>query len=98
MVKTGSQFSLQQSLKVSAIGVARCFYVAGRMGAQLYDAADPDARHRELDDTRYAVDHFHTKLLRLADGFQTVPGRCTAIEENLFAEQFKLNGATNHLE
>jgi uncharacterized protein len=37
---------------LGAVGVARCFYVAGRMGVQLYDAADPNARHRELDDTR----------------------------------------------
>ncbi len=65
---------------LGAIGVARCFYVAGRMGAQLYDAADPDARSRKLDDTRFAIDHFQTKLLRLADGFQTAPGQRIAQE------------------
>jgi uncharacterized protein len=28
---------------IGAIGIARCFYVAGRMGARLYDPADPTA-------------------------------------------------------
>ncbi len=79
---------------LGTIGVARCFYVAGRMGAQLYDAADPDARHRELDDTRFAVDHFHTKLLRLAGGFQTAPGRRMAEERTAWMLDFleTLNG------
>jgi uncharacterized protein len=58
------------------------------MGAQLYDAADPDARHRELDDTRFAVDHFHTKLLRLADGFQTEPGQRMAEERTAWMNRF----------
>jgi len=73
---------------LGAIGAARCFYVAGRTGAQLYDAADPDARHRELDDTRFAVDHFHTKLLRLAGGFQTAPGRRMAEERTAWMTGF----------
>ncbi|WP_159917470.1 hypothetical protein [Pantoea sp. 18069] len=34
----------------------------------------PRARQRPLDDTRYTLDHFQTKLLRLADGFQTAEG------------------------
>lgn len=65
---------------IGAIGIARCFYVAGRTGAQLYDVVDPDAIERELDDKRFAVDHFHAKLLRLADGFQTVSGQRMAKE------------------
>lgn len=60
---------------IGAIGIARCFYTAGRMGSALYDAADPHASARPLADTRYALDHFHTKLLRLAEGFQTATGQ-----------------------
>ncbi|MCD5996912.1 HD domain-containing protein [Pseudomonas sp. CDFA 602] len=56
------------------VGVARVFYVSGRMGGLLYDAVDPDATQRPYDDKHFAVDHFHTKLLRLADGFQTSTG------------------------
>jgi uncharacterized protein len=69
--------TLQDADRLDAIGmlgVARCFYVAGRMGSALYDPADPHASERPLDDTRYAVDHFQTKLLNLAMNFQTVTG------------------------
>ena len=57
------------------LGVARTFYVAGRMGAALYDPQDPQAKHRDYDDKRFCLDHFQTKLLHLADGFQTVAGQ-----------------------
>ncbi|RML17280.1 Metal-dependent phosphohydrolase [Pseudomonas syringae pv. lapsa] len=56
------------------IGVARTFYVSGRLGRALYDPNDPYASQRPYDDLNFAVDHFHTKLLQLADGFQTATG------------------------
>ncbi|WP_024684425.1 HD domain-containing protein [Pseudomonas syringae] len=56
------------------IGVARTFYVSGRLGRALYDPNDPYASQRPYDDINFAVDHFHTKLLQLADGFQTATG------------------------
>lgn len=56
------------------VGVARLFYVSGRMGSALYDPQDPHAARRPYDDKRFAVDHFHTKLLHLAKGFQTPTG------------------------
>jgi uncharacterized protein len=59
---------------IGLIGVARCFHVSGRLGSALYDAEDMDARQRRLDDQRFALDHFHTKLLGLASGFQTRAG------------------------
>ncbi|VWL89421.1 HD domain-containing protein [Burkholderia lata] len=64
---------------IGMVGVARCFYVAGRMGSALYDPADPHASDRALDDKRFAIDHFRTKLLRLSTGFQTVTGTRMAI-------------------
>jgi uncharacterized protein len=75
------------------LGVARTFYVAGRMGSALYDPQDPEAREREYDDTRFCLDHFQTKLLHLADGFQTATGqRLAQIRHQrlkAFMEQFK---------
>ncbi len=59
---------------IGMVGVARCFYVAGRLGSALYHTADPEARGRAYDDRRYALDHFQTKLLKLASGFQTPTG------------------------
>ncbi|TJW88251.1 MAG: HD domain-containing protein [Mesorhizobium sp.] len=59
---------------IGAVGVARCFYVSGRLRQAFYDLSDPDAKGRPYDDSRYALDHFHTKLLSLASGFKTVTG------------------------
>lgn len=59
---------------LGALGVARTFYVSGRLGLALYDPADPTARQRELNDSRFTLDHFQTKLLHLAEGFQTSRG------------------------
>ena len=75
------------------LGVARTFYVAGRMGSALYDPQDPEANDRDYDDTRFCIDHFQTKLLHLADGFQTTTGQRLAHvrHDRLkgFLEQFK---------
>lgn len=57
------------------LGVARTFYIAGRMGSALYDPQDPEAKERDYDDKRFCLDHFQTKLLHLADGFQTTTGQ-----------------------
>ncbi len=59
---------------IGAIGIARCFYVAGRMGSGLYDPLDPVAAHRDLDDQSFALDHFAAKLFKVAGRFQTVAG------------------------
>jgi uncharacterized protein len=69
--------ALQDADRLDAIGmlgVARCFYTAGRMGSALYDPLDPHALERPLDDRQYALDHFRAKLLKLASGFRTVTG------------------------
>jgi len=67
---------------IGAVGIARCFYTAGRMGSKLYDAADPHGIERGLDDKSYALDHFPLKLLRLSTGFQTGAGRRMAQERH----------------
>ncbi|MFJ2390382.1 HD domain-containing protein [Pseudomonas koreensis] len=75
------------------LGVARTFYVAGRMGSALYDPLDPEAKARDYNDTRFCLDHFQTKLLHLAEGFQTAAGqRLAQIRHDRlkgFMEQFK---------
>jgi uncharacterized protein len=63
---------------IGMVGAARCFYIAGRLGSGLYDPFDPMAEHRPLDDKRYAIDHFETKLFKLADRFQTTTGAAMA--------------------
>ena len=63
---------------IGAIGIARCFYVAGRMGSSLYDPADPQAVNRKLDDRTFALDHFGVKLFKVAENFQTKAGQALA--------------------
>lgn len=70
------------------VGVARLFYVSGRMGSHLYDPADPQAQQRDLDDKRFAVDHFSTKIFTLAQGFQTATGRHMAQVRHARAQRF----------
>ena len=63
---------------LGAIGLARVFYTAGVLRQKMFDPQDPKALYRELDDRRFALDHFELKLLRLADTMQTDAGRTMA--------------------
>ena len=63
---------------VGAFGIARTFYVAGRMGGAIVNMADPHGEERELDDRSFAIDHFHKKLLKLREHMHTDAGRALA--------------------
>ena len=76
---------------IGHIGIARCFYVSGRLGRAIYDPENPDASNRELDDAKYAVDHFYTKLLKLAGSFRTETGSKLGAERHKTTRDF-LNG------
>lgn len=67
---------------IGYVGIARCFYTAGRMGSRLYEPLDPQGKERALDDRTFALDHFPLKLLGLASGFQTQTGRRMAAERH----------------
>jgi uncharacterized protein len=67
---------------IGFIGIARCFYTAGRLGSRLYDLADPDGNTRPLDDRRNALDHFPKKLLTLSGSFKTRTGQEQARERH----------------
>lgn len=60
---------------LGAVGLARMFYTAGRMGCALAHAEDPMALHRELDDKAYSLDHIDVKLATLPGMMQTAAGR-----------------------
>ncbi|WP_112941362.1 MULTISPECIES: HD domain-containing protein [unclassified Rhizobium] len=67
---------------IGMVGAGRCFYIGGRMASSLYDPLDPAGNERPLDDRRYVIDHFQTKLFKLADGFKTAAGRSLAAERD----------------
>ena len=73
---------------IGAIGIARCFYVAGRMGSNLYDPRDPAAANRDLNDRSFALDHFAAKLFKVAGNFQTSAGRGLAEARTLTMHDF----------
>lgn len=73
---------------LGAIGLARVFAVSGALNNSLFDARDPFADLRELDDKTYALDHFQCKLLRLPKTMQTEKGRAMAVHNARFLVQF----------
>ncbi len=73
---------------LGAIGLMRCVAVNTQMGGRFFDPDDPWARARQLQDTRYFVDHFFTKLLGLAESLCTEAGRCEARRRGAFLRQF----------
>ncbi len=73
---------------LGAIGLARVFAVSGALGVALFDADDPFATARPLDDRAFALDHFQSKLLRLPQTMQTDIGRELACHNADFLIQF----------
>ena len=73
---------------LGAVGLARCLMLGGELGRPLYVAADPFCAHRPPDDLAATVDHFYTKLLHLAERFQTPSGRAEAARRTIVLRQF----------
>lgn len=82
---------------LGAIGLARVFAVSGALGVALFDANDPFALHRSLNDKQYALDHFQTKLLTLPETMQTPLGKQLARKNADFLVTFmaKLSAELN---
>ena len=60
---------------LGAVGLARMFYTAGRMGSALAHDSDPAGLDRPLDDRAYSLDHITVKLATLPDTMRTAAGR-----------------------
>ena len=73
---------------LGAIGLLRCFSTGVRMGGAWFHAEDPWAESRAFDDTRYSVDHFYTKLLKLPGTMRTEAGRHEAARRAAFLRDF----------
>lgn len=74
---------------LGAVGLARMFYIAGRMGSALAHDADPLAAARPLDDRAYALDHVPAKLALLPGMMQTGAGRRLAERRLALLEDFR---------
>lgn len=74
---------------LGAIGIARMFHVGGAMGGLLFDADDPMALHRPLDDKRYSLDHLEVKLFPITQTMRTAPGREMALSRVEWMRSFR---------
>jgi uncharacterized protein len=76
---------------LGAIGILR-WAISGtvrRTGeAQTYHPDDPFAEWHPLDDRRYMLDHFFTKLLKLEDSMATHTGRAIARERTAYMRAY----------
>lgn len=73
---------------LGAIGLLRCLSTGVRMGGEWFHADDPWAEARPLEDARYSVDHFFTKLLALPSTMRTEAGRAEADRRAGFLRDF----------
>jgi uncharacterized protein len=77
---------------LGAIGLARLFYTAGRMGSALAHPTDPLGQKRMFDDKAFALDHIMVKLDTLPESMQTSAGRILGHQRlallHAFREQF----------
>ena len=68
---------------IGAIGLARVFATGASFGASLWDSGDPWAERRDLDDKAFSLDHFESKLLKLAAGMNTKAAKALATSRQL---------------
>jgi uncharacterized protein len=73
---------------LGAVGIARTLITGGANGTPFYDLAEPFPVTRVADDRTSIIDHFFTKLLRLADMMQTASGRAEAQQRADFLKRF----------
>lgn len=74
---------------LGAIGIARTFSVSGSEKRTFYSADDPFCRSsRKLDDKRWTLDHFQTKLLKLKNLMHTTTAKKIAQERTKFMALF----------
>jgi uncharacterized protein len=74
---------------LGAIGIARTFSVAGSENRTFYNTEDPFFEiNRDLDDKKWTLDHFRTKLLKLEETMHTETAKRIARERTRFMKLF----------
>jgi uncharacterized protein len=73
---------------IGAIGIARCFATCSSMGRPFYNPEDPLCEHRDPNDKEYGIDHFFTKLFKIAEGMHTETARQIAAQRTEYMRQF----------
>ncbi|WP_199450529.1 HD domain-containing protein [Vibrio harveyi] len=73
---------------LGAIGVTRCIQVSTLFDATLYNEQDMFAEHRELEDKRFTIDHFQTKLFKIVDTMNTKAAYEEAVKRKAFMQSY----------
>lgn len=73
---------------LGAIGILRCASVSTQFGSDYFDPADFWGEHRELDDQKFMIDHYQTKLFKLIDTMNTLSAKRQAKKRIDFMKQF----------
>jgi uncharacterized protein len=71
-----------------AVGVAMTFAYGGAKNMELYNKDDPLGRNRKLDDAKYVLDHFQSKLLNLPETIHTKTGRQLIRKRSSYLKSF----------
>lgn len=71
-----------------ALSIMRTFSTSGIMKRAFYDPADPFAKNRGLDDLKYALDLFSTRLLKVIDRMHTKTAKNIAARRTEFLKRF----------
>ncbi len=74
---------------LGAVGLARMFYTAGRMGSALAHPDDPLAMAREANDSAYSLDHIEVKLATLPATMNTEAARRLGEERVAWLRAFR---------
>lgn len=71
-----------------AIALARTFAYCGVASRVLYDLEDPFAKNRQLDDSKFGIDHVYKKLLKLEELVSTDTAKKIAKRRTEFMRDF----------
>ena len=73
---------------IGAIGLARVFSFSGSNNRPFYDPKDPFSKNRNLNDNKWALDHFYEKLLFLEGKMNTKTGKLLAKKRTIILKNF----------
>lgn len=73
---------------LGVIGCVRCFYIGHMCGREPYNKEDPLAKNRDLDDSKFSLDHFNIKVCQLPGLMNTEFGKERGKQLFEFIEQF----------
>lgn len=73
---------------IGAVGIARLFATCAEMKTPFYNSNDPFGKDRELNDKKYGLDHFYSKLFKIAEQMHTEIAQEMACKRTEFMKEY----------